>query len=89
MKLSEEIDYLNTQIKEMKNSIKLKKELLKSAKVEFINNVMTVDEYLKYEDSLSLAKANLAKLIAQKNIAVANLAFIYGNDITKVFKEKK
>jgi outer membrane protein TolC len=89
LKLSEEIDYLNTQIKEMKNSIKLKKELLKSAKVAFINSVMTVDEYLKYEDSLSLAKANLAKLIAQKNIAVANLAFIYGNDITKVFKEKK
>ena len=89
LKLSEEIDYLNTQIKEMKDSIKLKKELLKSAKVAFINSAMNVDEYLKYEDSLSLAKANLAKLTAQKNIAVANLAFIYGNDITKVFKEKK
>jgi outer membrane protein TolC len=89
LKLSEEIDYLNTQIKEMKNSIELKKELLKSAKVAFINSVMNVDEYLKYEDSLYFAKANLAKLIAQKNIAVANLAFIYGNDITKVFKEKK
>jgi hypothetical protein len=88
LKLTETVQFLNTQIEEAKNSIKLKKQLLKSAKVAFEIGSMKVDDYLKYEDNLANTKATLAKLIAQKNSSIAQLAFIYGNDITKIFKEK-
>ncbi len=89
LKLTENMDYIKQQITLTKHSLKIKTELLKSAKVAFENQAMNVDEYLKYEDDLFDTKANLAKLEAQKNITLANIAFIYGNDITKVFKEKK
>jgi outer membrane protein TolC len=67
-----------------KNSIEIKEELLHSAKVAFKLNRMTVDDYLKYEDNLALAKANLANLIANKNTLIANLAFIYGNNLESI-----
>ena len=69
-----------------KESVEIKKELLKSAKVAFRLNRMSVDDYLKYEDDLAYAKANLAYLIALKNKMIANLAFIYGNNLERVFK---
>ena len=65
LKLTETVQFLNTQIEEAKNSIKLKKQLLKSAKVAFETGSMNVDDYLKYEDNLANIKATLAKLIAQ------------------------
>jgi hypothetical protein len=69
-----------------KKSVEIKKELLKSAKVAFKLNEMTVDEYLTYEDDLAQARADLANLIALKSKMVANLAFIYGENFKKVFK---
>ena len=66
--------------------MKLKKELLKGAKVAFRLNRMSVDEYLQYEDDLAKTKADLASLIANENTLKANKALIYGENLKKVFK---
>jgi len=91
--LTAEVMKINSSLKEIKkaivlaeNSIGLKKELLKSATTAFKLNTMTVDEYLGYEDDLANAKAKLASLIAEKNSLLANLAFIYGNNLERIFK---
>ena len=91
--LNAEIMKINSTLKEIKkainltqNSITLKEELLKDAKTAFEENSITVDEYLTYEDNLAQAKADLANLTAAKNTLVANKAFIYGNDLERIFK---
>ena len=91
--LNAEVMKINSTLKEIKkaivltqNSIGIKEELLKSAKEAFKLNTMTVDEYLGYEDDLANARANLANLIATKNTLLANLAFIYGNNLERIFK---
>ena len=91
--LNAEVMKIKSTLKEIKkaivltqNSIGLKEELLKSAKTAFELNTMTVDEYLEYEDDLAQARANLANLIATKNTLIANLAFIYGNNLERIFK---
>jgi len=91
--LNAEVMKINKTLKEIKkaivltqNSIGIKEELLKGAKEAFKLNTMTVDEYLGYEDALADAKANLANLIATKNTLLANLAFIYGNNLERIFK---
>ena len=91
--LSAQVNYINASLKEIKKqltatqkSIELKEELLKGAKVAFKLNTMTVDEYLKYEDDLAKAKADLANLIALKNTLIAQKALIYGKNLKKVFK---
>ncbi|MEO1928035.1 MAG: TolC family protein [Nautiliaceae bacterium] len=93
IELNSQITSINNSLKELKrailqakNSIELKQQLLKSAKTAFKLNTMTVDEYLKYEDDLAKAKANLANLIATKNSLLAQKALIYGNNLKKVFK---
>ncbi len=77
---------INRALNLQQNSIALKEELLKSAKVAFKINSMSVDDYLNYETDLANAKANLANLKATKNGLLANLAFIYGNNLERVFK---
>jgi len=77
---------INKSIKLTLNSLALKKELLKSAKVAFKMDRMSVDEYLKYEDDLATTKANLASLVATKNSLIAQKALIYGKNLEKVFK---
>ena len=91
--LNAEVMKINSTLKEIKkaivltqNSIGIKEELLKGAKEAFKLNTMTVDEYLGYEDDLANARANLADLIATKNTLIANLAFIYGNNLERIFK---
>ena len=91
--LNAEVMKITSTLKEIKkailltqNSIALKEELLKGAKTAFKLNTMTVDEYLEYEDDLANARANLANLIATKNTLIANLAFIYGNNLERIFK---
>ncbi len=91
--LNAQVMKINSSLKEIKkainlteNSITLKEELLKDAKTAFEENSMTVDEYLTYEDNLADAKASLANLIATKNTLLANLAFIYGNNLERIFK---
>jgi len=91
--LNAEIMKINSTLKEIKkailltqDSIGLKEELLKSAKTAFKLNTMTVDEYLGYEDALAIERAKLASLVAEKNSLIANLAFIYGNNLERIFK---
>ncbi len=91
--LTSQINSINSSLKEInkqlllsKESISLKEELLKGAKVAFKLNRMTVDEYLGYETDLARARANLANLIAVKNSLIAQKAFIYGKNLKKVFK---
>ena len=86
MKIKESLKEIKKAINLTENSITLKEELLKDAKKAFEINSMTVDEYLTYEDNLANAKANLANLIATKNTLLANLAFIYGNNLERIFK---
>jgi hypothetical protein len=88
-KLTYNLVLIQKEIASAKKSIKLKKELLKSAKTAFSNQAMTVDEYLGYETDLANTKATLAGLNAQLKETVANLAFIYGNDFNSIFKEQK
>jgi len=85
-KIDKNLNEILKQIKLTKNSINLKKELLKGAKVAFRLNRMSVDDYLKYEDDLAKTKANLASLIANKNMLKAQKALIYGKNLKKVFK---
>ncbi|MEO1959032.1 MAG: TolC family protein [Nautiliaceae bacterium] len=80
------IDNLNASIKMAKKSLRIKRELLKSAKVAFELDEMSVDEYLGYENELAKARATLASLIAKKNMLIAQLAFMYGENFKKVFK---
>jgi len=91
--LSAQVNYINESLKEVKKqllstkeSIALKEELLKGAKVAFKLNTMTVDEYLKYEDDLAKARADFANLLALKNTLIAQKALIYGKNLKKVFK---
>lgn len=86
MKITNSLKEIKKSILLAQNSIELKEELLKGAKVAFKLNRMTVDDYLRYENNLALAKANLANLIATKNSLIANLAFIYGNNLERIFK---
>jgi len=86
LKIKESLKEVKKGIRLAQNSIAIKEELLKSAKTAFKINSMTVDEYLGYENDLALARANLANLIATKNSLIANLAFIYGNNLERIFK---
>jgi outer membrane protein TolC len=88
-KLTYDLELIQKKIASAKKSLEFKKELLKSAKVAFRNQSMTVDEYLGYETDLANIKATLSSLNAQKKETIANLAFIYGNDFNSIFKEQK
>ena len=87
------IKTINNNLKEIKkqlllakDSVSLKEELLKGAKVAFKLDRMTVDDYLNYENDLAKARADVANLIAIKNSLIAQKAFIYGKNLKKVFK---
>ena len=86
MKIQDSLKDTKKSISLTINSIGVKEELLKGAKEAFKLNTISVDEYLGYEDNLIQAKANLANLIATKNSLIANLAFIYGNNLERIFK---
>ncbi|WP_024790641.1 MULTISPECIES: TolC family protein [unclassified Lebetimonas] len=86
LKITSSLKEIKKSISLAQDSIEIREELLKGAKVAFKLNRMTVDDYLKYENNLALAKANLANLIATKNSLIANLAFIYGNNLERIFK---
>ena len=85
-KIKSSIKAINKALHLQENSIAIKEQLLKSARTAFELNTMTVDEYLQYEDNLAQARADLANLIAVKNTLIANLAFIYGNNLERIFK---
>jgi len=84
--LSREIALLKRSFGLAQKSVKEQKALLKIAKVSLENEVITQEEYLRYEDALANAKANLYKIRAQKWQDIAQLAVIYGNDLKRIVK---
>ena len=88
-KLSNNLKYFTQQISIAQKSLRLRKSLLKSAKISFKLGTMSVNDYLQYENDLAISKAKLAEVIAKKNMTLANLALVYGNDLKKIFHEVK
>jgi outer membrane protein TolC len=84
--LSREIGLLNRSMRLARKSVRDQKALLKVAKVSLENGVITQEEYLRYEDALASARANVAQIEAQKWQDIAQLAVIYGNDLKGIVK---
>lgn len=84
--LKESLEILKNSINLYKNSVENKKELLKIAKVNFNQGRLSTEEYLRYEDNLVQAKANLYKAKAQQWQTTVQLAVIYGNNIEELIK---
>ncbi len=93
IELKSESESLNKELKIIKNSIVMAKKsvenqenLLKYAKVAFDTERMTEEEYLRYEDELLSAQANLFNLKTKKWEVVSKLAVIYGNDLEEIVR---
>lgn len=84
--LSREIALLKESAALARKSVSEQRRLLKIAKASLINEVITQEEYLRYEDALASAKADLYKINAQKWQDIAQLAVIYGNDLKGVVR---
>jgi len=69
-----------------KKNVAHQRSILKIAKVSLENEVITQEEYLRYEDALANAKATLYQSEAQKWQDIAQLAVIYGNDLKRIVK---
>lgn len=67
-----------------KNNIKNKEELLKIAKVSYLNGTMPVIDFLKYEDDVVAAKASLYQTKTKIIETVMQLAVIYANNIEEI-----
>ena len=77
---------LNQSINLARKSIVNQQQLLKIAKVAFLDHRMSEEEYLRYEDALAKAKASLYGFEAKKWQDIAQLAVIYGNDLKRIVK---
>ena len=84
--LRREILLLKRSQKLAHKSIENQQRLLNIAKVSLENESITQEEYLRYEDALANAKANLYKIVAQKWQDIAQLAVIYGNNLKEIVK---
>ncbi len=84
--LYQEISLLEESLKLSSKNIKNQKALLHIAKVSVENEVITQEEYLRYEDALAEAKATHAKTVANIWQDRAELAVIYGNDLKEIVK---
>lgn len=84
--LRKEIKILKHSIVLANNSVRNQKKLLKIAKISLENEESTQEEYLRYEDALANAKANLYSFSAKKWQDIAQLAVIYGNDLRRIVK---
>jgi len=84
--LTREIGLLKRSITLAKKSVANQQKLLKIAKVSFANGNITEEEYLRYEDALANARANLYSFQAKKWQDIAQLAVIYGNDMKRIVK---
>ena len=68
------------------HSVKDKQELLAIAKKSYEMDQMSMTDYLKYEDDLTLEQANLFKSEAKRWQTLVQLAVIYGNNIEEIVK---
>ena len=84
--LRREIRLLKRTYSLAKKNVAHQKSLLKIAKVSLANEVVTQEEYLRYEDALADAKATLYKSEAKKWQDIAQLAVIYGIDLKRIVK---
>ncbi len=84
--LAREIGLLRRSITLAKRSVSNQQKLLKIAKVSFANGNITEEEYLRYEDALANARANLYSFQAKQWQDIAQLAVIYGNDMKRIVK---
>jgi len=91
--LTVEAKQIRKEIKLLKNSIVLSKKsvveqekLLKIAKVSLENEEITQEEYLRYEDALANAKANLYSFRAKEWQDIAKLAVIYGDNLKGIVR---
>lgn len=84
--LKREITLLKHSVKLAQKSVADQKRLLKIAKVSLESERISEEEYLRYEDALADAKANLYSVRAKEWQDIAQLAVIYGNNIKELIK---
>ena len=84
--LDRELILLKRSLKLAQKSVNGQKKLLRIAKVSLKNESITQEEYLRYEDALANAKANLYNIRAKQWQDLAQLAVIYGNDLKEIVK---
>ncbi len=77
---------LEKSIRLARQSVQNQKKLLKIAKVAYKSQRMTEEEYLRYEDALAEAKANLYLLESKKLQTISSLGVLYGNNLQRIFK---
>jgi len=84
--LDKEISLLYKSLRLAKKSVTEQKKLLKIAKVSLQQERMTQEEYLRYENALASAKANLYSIEAKLWEDKAQLAVIYGNNLKEIVR---
>ena len=84
--LWKQLSYFRKGVEVGRREVNLRRKLLSQAKVAFKLHRMRVEDYLKYEDNLVEAQAQLAQIEGNLAVVVANLALLYGVDLEKVFK---
>ena len=84
--IEREIVLLKRSLRLAKKSVVEQQKLLKIAKVSFKDARMTEEEYLRYENALANARANLYNFEAKVWQNRVQLAVIYGNDLREIVK---
>jgi len=84
--LGASLPLLDNSVSLYQKSIQEKQALLKIARVDYDSGRLSTEEYLRYEDELVQARAQLYKARAQKWQTVAQLAVIYGNSIEEIIQ---
>ncbi len=77
---------LQRAIEAAKRKIVSQKALVRYAKTAYRIGRLSEEEYLRYEEGLFFAQADLAKLQAAKWQLLAQLAVIYGNDLERIVR---
>ncbi len=84
--LQRELHLLRNSINLNRHNITNQRKLLSIAKSSYDSGRMDLEEYLRYVDALVDAQANLYKSQAQYWQTLAQIAFIYGNDLEHIVK---
>lgn len=82
--LEASLPLLENSIMLHEKSVEDKRALLDIAKVSYNSGRLSTEEYLRYENDLVQAKAELFKAQAQKWQTLVQLAVIYGNNIEEI-----
>ncbi|WP_456431781.1 TolC family protein [Nitratifractor sp.] len=84
--LSRQLRLLEHSVRLNRRNIANQRKLLAIAKTSYDDGRMTLEEYLRYVDALFDARANLYKSKAQYWQTLAQLAFLYGNDLERIVR---